>query len=790
MSNGENLTVFNKMENKLLNSKEMDKSKYTMSSRSLENSTLKDEEEEIEENFNKNEKINYRERQLSILLDAFLTSYSKKSYNDLIKDIEEKEDLLYQNSTMSFRIKIIKIKGLMKLLKEEYNYYLQLKKKTFHDLDRFIYKIKNEFNIISTLLIKNDSYENEIITQIYCKFLYLLSKISLKREDYLKAVGYISLGVNMIKIYVIKKKVASDIKTYEIYCKLLLELINILIGDNNYEQGLLYIRLLFKIIESSLKFIYSNNQENKDKIPIKIIKKFISYGAIAYIYTGCCLEKLDNNIQAFEAYKQAKYFFKKSSKLGISFQNLNSITINNSCSFLAEDVLEKMKIKFEKDKIEKLNRQKKLEMLKKKEEYELLQNEKLMKLKYIANGIIGDPFKFGKLEDKLNQKLFPSSIVNSLERIDDDLMSLVLTYYNKNKKKNISSYNDKMSSQTKNIMSRYEIYNILMSKDFRDFIMKTKKLQFYNPKAGSESISIIQRHLNNKIKIESDSKKRNSQKKMSLKLLSSNLESPRKNHKMNTIENLGTTTTSPNSQREEEKIIEKILSKTDKKIKMRNNNLKYLLSQNTALTERESKKKKYFLIYLNTTKSMKNIRNKHKFKKNFNELEFDFERKNLDKNLMTKNYLRKYSYYNKLSSKELKMQKLILYFKHNNTLYNKKGTVEEKDGIIGKDDIAKISLIINEKAKVKPVIDENIKQLNLIKDSFSSIEKKMSVKMKSAMSKVISKYIYERKKNHLTKTNIVNSDEMNEKKLLQLNYSIKNINKKIMNIKFLGDKYK
>ena len=144
MSNGENLTVFNKMENKLLNSKEMDKSKYTMSSRSLENSTLKDEEE-IEENFNKNEKINYRERQLSILLDAFLTSYSKKSYNDLIKDIEEKEDLLYQNSTMSFRIKIIKIKGLMKLLKEEYNYYLQLKKKTFHDLDRFIYKIKNEF---------------------------------------------------------------------------------------------------------------------------------------------------------------------------------------------------------------------------------------------------------------------------------------------------------------------------------------------------------------------------------------------------------------------------------------------------------------------------------------------------------------------------------------------------------------------------------------------------------------------------------------------------------------------
>ena len=68
-----------------------------------------------------------------------------------------------------------------------------------------------------------------------------------------------------------------------------------------------------------------------------------------------------------------------------------------------------------------------MEIIKKKQEYELLQNEKLMKLKFIANGMIGDPFKFEEFENRLNEKLFPSSIVNDLERLDDELMSFVFT---------------------------------------------------------------------------------------------------------------------------------------------------------------------------------------------------------------------------------------------------------------------------------------------------------------------------------------------------------------------------
>ena len=133
------------------------------------------------------------------------------------------------------------------------------------------------------------------------------------------------------------------------------------------------------------------------------------------------------------------------------------------------------------------------------------------------------------------------------------------------------------------------------------------------------------------------------------------------------------------------------------------------------------------------------------------------------------------------------IQKQILYFKHNNTLYNQRKTVEEKDGIITKDDIANISLIINENSKVKPVVDEKMIELNLIKESLTSKNNSMSVKMKSAMSKVINKYIEERKK-LMKKQKIVNTEEIkaiNDKNLLQLNFSIKNINNSISHIKFL-----
>ena len=219
------------------------------------NDNSKIEFSDISDKINENEDNSYMEKQLSLLLEVFTITYSKKTYKELIKEIEEKEILLYSNSIISFKIMVLKIKCLLKLLLLEYNNLLISKNINYHDIDSASQNIQNEFKKISNMLINNNAYEYEIMTQVYCKYLYLLSKISLKKEDNIKSLGFIILGINMLKTFFIKTKIAIDIKTYTIYTKLMLSLVNTLIGDNNFEQALLYNRSLLKIIETSQKFI-------------------------------------------------------------------------------------------------------------------------------------------------------------------------------------------------------------------------------------------------------------------------------------------------------------------------------------------------------------------------------------------------------------------------------------------------------------------------------------------------------------------------------------------------------
>ena len=178
---------------------------------------------------------------------------------------------------------------------------------------------------------------------------------------------------------------------------------------------------------------------------------------------------------------------------------------------------------------------------------------------------------------------------------------------------------------------------------------------------------------------------------------------------------------------------------------------------------------------------------KNKWRKNLNELECDFERKNFDKNLMTKNYLKKYSYYENLSNREIKLQKAILDFRNNNSLYKAKKENEDLDTkIITKEDIIQKFLVINDEVKEKTNVVVKEENYDMIKDLFVKGENKMTGKMKSAMSKVINKYINDRKIKANKTIKLFNVEKIkliNEKNLLELNYSIKNINNSITHIK-------
>ena len=307
------------------------------------------------------------EQTLSKFYEYSLDCYKKNMYETLIKDIEINEYLYYIGSRESFDILIIKIKCYMKLMVEEYENDLNNINEAQISIKEYILKIKNEFSNLEKIIDIKDSYQYEILTQIFCKFLIYLIKISQKREEYCKSVAYIALGINMMKIFFIKKQITKDIKTYKRYIYLLLLLINQLIGEKNFKQALLYCKYILKVTEMAIKIIYGfkpTDNKIKEKKYKSIIQLFRCIGFI-YLYIGICFENQKNIETAIEAYKESFYFFMK-----IKSQFFSKISKNNEKSSydtnflkIAHLFINNQKIKLEEEKRKKEEKMNKNEIL-------------------------------------------------------------------------------------------------------------------------------------------------------------------------------------------------------------------------------------------------------------------------------------------------------------------------------------------------------------------------------------------------------------------------------------------
>ena len=323
-----------------------------------------------------------------------------------------------------------------------------------------------------------------------------------------------------------------------------------------------------------------------------------------------------------------------------------------------------------------------------------------------------------------------------------------------------------------------------MSKRFRKFVQKTNKLEFYNPKSAINSISRIQRHLNNEMKFKSNPKQNNI-KQISSKQSNNNFIKIYKH-----IANLINKNKNPITAKNDEEKMEK---KQFRKIIKFNNHQNLSYNHNTNEKNNSQITTPHSLSF-NEIKGRSYRKIKYYSIKPSNKLEKDFERKNLDKYLMTKSYLDKYSYYSTLSDKELKFQKDLLFHKFNNSLYRVKNSVELKDGIIGKDSLENFSLIIDERAKqkAKSIADKYLLDIDLIKGSFSTNQNKFSLNMKSAMSTVINRYIRQNKLKPRKKSllNLEGIKKNNEKKILYLTDSVNNINHNISETERLIKKIK
>jgi hypothetical protein len=183
-----------------------------------------------------------KEKQLEILIEKYTKLYNSKEkiYSNIIKEIDIEKHLFYKGSINSFNLLILKIKCLFKLLKEKFDIILTSKEqRNYYEVDLHIQKIKNEFKKINYIISEDSIYEYEILTQVYCKFLFIMSIISSKKEEYIKSLSYVALGVNTLKVFFVRQSIATDIETYKIYAKLIILLINRLLIDNNISQTLI-----------------------------------------------------------------------------------------------------------------------------------------------------------------------------------------------------------------------------------------------------------------------------------------------------------------------------------------------------------------------------------------------------------------------------------------------------------------------------------------------------------------------------------------------------------------------
>ena len=767
-----------------------------------------------------------REIQLKILNEKYTKLYhsKEKAYLNIINEIDVEKQLFYKGSIMSFNLLVLKIKCLMKLLKEKFEINLKSKDNTnYSEVDIYIQKIKYEFKKMFSMLNEESKYEYELFTQVYSKFLYIIAIISNHKEEYTKSLSYITLGVNMLKVFFVRQKIATDIDTYKIYAKLIILLINKLLTDDNISQTLIYINLLSKIIEIGLNIVYKN------KLNKKYEYRFNKYNGYNFLFLGYCYE-LKNNITnnskiTFKVYKEAFYFMNKSIRRSIFSDGKNEITIEKKALILSQLLYEKLKDILNYEDLKKQKELEQKEKIKKQLIKEAKSKEKKHKLELIANGFTPDSDNLKEIEYRIYNKILTTKNQNLMDKLDDELISFVykdkqnqnVDDVNKNINNNKLNTNKKGGKSEKKLPSNdimknlchYKIYNSLMSNDFKEFLLKNKKLEFNNPYKQKISLDKIQKFLNAKIKIKPNSESINKGKDNHIIIKENSNISSENNI---TTELLNTKNMSQNKKYKLIKIAKNnvidqnssnyIKNKPSKSSSRRhlttNDKHSFIISKDKDKdnTNRLNKRHINYSKYTASVSSIKSNSNKNNEKKlNSKSMitngSYIFENRKIDKYIFNNKYFKEYIYFEKLTDKELDFQKNFLESKNNNSKMYFKGFNNElqNNGKISRDEIYNSFLILNNAVNTNRNYEKEMKseieiknKPKLIGNVFKSVTNKMKEgkEIKNAMMKVLDRYKKEQKinseKKNINRINIEEINKKNEYSIMKLNDNIKEIN--------------
>ena len=793
-----------------------------------------------------------REKQLEIVNDKFQSLFKSRNkiYGNIIKEINAEKKLFFKKSLMSYNLLALKVKCLIKLLKAKF--VESLTSKDYYEVDAYINKIKREFKNLNNFINEDDKYEYELTTQVYAKFLYLMGIINTKKEEHITSFSYISLGVNILKVFFIRQGVAKDIETYQIYAKLVVLLINKLLCDNNITQTLVYISLLTRICEIALNII-SQKKELK-KLEVKF-NKYQSYGLLFLGFAYELNTKIPNNTKiALKAYKEAYYFMNKSPNKITIFAELSSvITIERKALYLSQILLEKLTEKLTYEQMEKQKEFEHQEKIKKQKLEEARNEEKKYRLKLIASGVSPENPNLIKIQEHLFSEILTPTNQILIDKLDDELISYVYRnkYINMNEEKDEQKKEKKEKKEEKEQKERvnkmpsmevmktlchYKMYNSLMTDDYKEFLLHNKRLLFNYPAKEKNTLDKIQKYLNRKMEIGSNSNNNKDNKDNKIKIINNKNEinnkkenKPIKKENNNLIiktefdiTNTNNTNMSSESNKKvnklsksinnlnstlSNKLIETNKNSVEEQDISKNNNLtsnnffynthrnpskhSYIVSKEKDLTEKEKEdntrnKNQKCITYSNYANSVLTNKNQNpnlrakslstlkKFKIK-NQSEPDNRR--VDKFIFNKKYFKQYSYFENLTNKELIFQKILLGQKNLNSKMFFKGykTELENQGIVPREEILNSFLILNDKVSSK--------ERNYEKEMKIEIEFKNKPKILGNMFKSVSTKLKEGKKIRNAVGKVLDKYLMEQKKVKEKEYKRKMLNRKEINKK-------
>ena len=742
---------------------------------------------------------NIEESRFDNLLFHIYENLGKRFYKKTINEINLFiKNNYFQGYSLIWKIYILKIRALLKIIKNKINKYLikhfEKVKIKYHinTIKKYLNQIQIELNhFFDKFVDSNTKYDRKKIDNLLCcyfEYIYLYSFFHKKIGNIMESITYLSFT---IRLYKETNNITKNKRTVYYQEKCFLLYIQMLIINEDYYSAIEYLNLLMNLCLKHLiyntkdisdgifmgdkkKLIYfENNKENtgynknkyenyiEDNYGDKDIKKVIIIIVFAYFYRGICYENMGKIKNAIRCYYQCLWFLNH-----FFYEHFNSF------SNLIKKILAKS-IEF-KEAIEYLDKK-------------IIYYDRIQKLVNINNEK-NDSDK----EDKKRNVLFNNSSMSKkfkglIKRLSKLKINEIDTVNKFQVKKNIKDLSQrKREGKDKHFfLSEIRLLETYLREDFKDIIDDMDKIKCFDMEYSKretiqkllrriyfeQSLKELNERKKNYIDLSRNLKKikndkncivKNKMVGVSQKISKKNIIFKR-NEKISPIRNIMSTSNlkiskikndltfksqkSPNINLRVDLFSEK--RKTSSVGKERNKKLLSPKSDPKSKTIYLSKTKssfvqKYTNIKLNTVKSTNNI---------------EKENKELNK-YFNKEYIRKRNFIKKLEDRELNFQKNILKLKDTPKnaieLYNKQVSKQNANKLFQKIMSLFVTNSFNWKENLSPQEVKNVM-------FYDKLENNM---IKSLDSKALIKFKNEEKK------------QKNKKYLttIQYNTSLKNIN--------------